>query len=88
MAVKAALSRGRAALRAAQVREDGRTFQQVELNRYAELFNAKDWDGLRALIGSDCKLDLVSKASRKGKEVGQYFGRYAKEDLECDHDDV
>ena len=52
-----------------------------DLNRYAGLFNARDWEGLRALIGDDCKLDLVSKSQRAGKQVGMYFGRYEREDV-------
>lgn len=82
MAVKAALVRGRARLREAQdedVPMEARV--RADLERYASLFNARDWDGLRALIGDDCRLDLVSKAERRGKEVGMYFGRYAKEDV-------
>jgi RNA polymerase sigma-70 factor (ECF subfamily) len=82
MAVKAALVRGRRALRqddddSAQVDAPSRAL----LDRYAHLFNAKDWDGVRALVGSDCRLDLVSKSQRRGKEVGMYFGRYEKEDV-------
>ena len=51
------------------------------LERYVALFNARDWDGLRSLVGEDCRLDLVSKASRRGKSVGEYFGRYARENI-------
>ncbi|MGC8073719.1 hypothetical protein ACP3W1_24475, partial [Salmonella enterica] len=54
---------------------------RADLERYASRFNAKDWDGVRALVGEDCRLDLVSKSRRRGKEVGMYFGRYAKEDI-------
>jgi RNA polymerase sigma-70 factor (ECF subfamily) len=34
---------------------------------------------VRALVGEDCRLDLVSKSQRRGKAVGMYFGRYEKE---------
>lgn len=83
MAVKAALVRGRAKLLAEEEPEPSalNPGTRAELNRYASLFNARDWDGLRALIGEDCKLDLVSKGRRRGKEVGAYFGRYEKEDV-------
>jgi RNA polymerase sigma factor (sigma-70 family) len=84
MAVKAALVRGRARLREAEDDADDAPLEaprRADLDRYASLFNARDWDGLRALIGDDCRLDLVSKAQRRGKEVGMYFGRYAKEDV-------
>ena len=82
MGVKAALVRGRAKLREAETSEPAtRTVKRDQLDRYASLFNARDWDGLRALIGEDCRLDLVSRSQRRGKEVGMYFGRYAKEDV-------
>jgi RNA polymerase sigma-70 factor (ECF subfamily) len=82
MAVKAALVRGRAKLRDAEVEDAlAERVQRADLDRYATLFNARDWDGVRALVADDCRLDLVSKAERRGREVGQYFGRYAKEDV-------
>lgn len=81
-AVKAALSRGRAKLRAT---EAGPTEldaeRRAELDRYATLFNTRDWEGVRALIGQDCRLDLVSKSQRRGKAVGLYFTNYEKEDV-------
>jgi RNA polymerase sigma factor (sigma-70 family) len=77
MAVKAALVRGRTRLREA---EDTATPAQLEaraeLDRYVTLFNAGDWDGVRALIGEDCRLDVVSRSHRRGKAVGLYFSRY------------
>ena len=82
MAVKAALVRGRAALRdtdAAPPPVEGAT--REELERYAALFNRRDWDGVRALVGEDCRLDLVSKSQRRGKAVRMYFDRYAKEQV-------
>ena len=79
-AVKAALVRGRAKLRDAEPREVVIDAQGRELlDAYVRLFNARDWDGVRALIGEDCRLDLVSKSQRRGKAVGMYFGRYATE---------
>lgn len=82
MAVKAALFRGRGKLGQSQREEApvaGAT--RAALDRYAHLFNARDWDGVRALVGDDCRLDLVSKSQRRGKEVGAYFARYEKESL-------
>jgi RNA polymerase sigma-70 factor (ECF subfamily) len=82
MAVKAALVRGRAALRADdEIEARADAARRADLERYASLFNARDWEGVRALVADDCRLDLVAKARRRGKEVGQYFGRYAKEDV-------
>lgn len=80
MAVKAALVRGRGKLREAAASDAlAEASARASLERYATLFNAKDWDGVRALVGEDCRLDLVSKSQRQGKAVGMYFGRYAKE---------
>jgi len=85
LAVKAALVRGRAALRTAQEHAGAGAAkpaidraEQRKLEQYVTLFNARNWDGLRTLIGEECKLDLVAKAARRGKEVQQYFGQYAK----------
>ena len=81
MAVKAALFRGRGALlemeRESDQREPARA-PRADLDRYASRFNARDWDGVRALVADDCRLDLVSKSQRRGKDVGEYFARYEK----------
>jgi RNA polymerase sigma-70 factor (ECF subfamily) len=80
-AVKAALVRGRRALSSLDPRPtaspsvDPRMQQRLE--QYAALFNAHDWDGLRALVGDECRLDLVAKATRKGRGIHDYFHRYA-----------
>jgi RNA polymerase sigma-70 factor (ECF subfamily) len=82
LAVKAALVRGRARLRDAEEEQPlSDASLREELDRYATLFNARDWDGVRALVGDDCRLDLVSRSQRRGKEVAMYFGRYEKEDV-------
>jgi RNA polymerase sigma-70 factor (ECF subfamily) len=83
MAVKAALVRGRGRLRIEEGPEEVARDVPLKaaLDRYASLFNARDWDGVRALVAEDCKLDLVSKSQRQGKAVGTYFGRYEKEDV-------
>jgi RNA polymerase sigma-70 factor (ECF subfamily) len=77
MAVKAALVRGRRQLQL-QAREQTEVARatSAELNRYTTLFNARDWEGVRALVSDDCRLDLVSKSQRRGKQVGFYFTRY------------
>lgn len=82
MAVKAALVRGRAKLMDSEASAEAPDAPTLAvLNRYSALFNARDWDGVRALVADDCKLDLVSKSQRRGKAVGMYFGRYEKEDV-------
>jgi RNA polymerase sigma factor (sigma-70 family) len=82
MAVKAALFRGRGKL-AQREREEAEVeaTTRAALDRYASLFNARDWEGVRALVSDDCRLDLVSRSQRRGKQVGAYFGRYEKEDV-------
>jgi RNA polymerase sigma-70 factor, ECF subfamily len=82
MAVKAALVRGRGKLVQQERHPDEiAATARVALDRYASLFNARDWDGVRALVSDDCRLDLVSKSQRRGKQVGEYFGRYEKENV-------
>lgn len=82
MAVKAALVRGRKTLvEETSERTDIDAKTRDDLDRYASRFNARDWDGVRALVADDCRLDLVSKSQRRGKEVGMYFARYEKEQV-------
>lgn len=81
-AVKAALHRGRALLRqlseAAPSRSPVRAFQPGLL-RYASLFNAHDWDGVRAMLADEVRLDVVSRRKAAGRrEVALYFTNYAK----------
>ena len=83
MAVKAALVRGRRTLlqgdeKAAPIAATTR----ADLDLYTSLFNARDWDGVRALVSDDCRLDVVSKSQRRGKQVGMYFERYEKENVQ------
>jgi RNA polymerase sigma-70 factor (ECF subfamily) len=76
--VKAALHRGRMRLRASKpaVREVPRAPSPL-IARYADLFNARDWDSVRALLAEDVRLDLVSRVQRAGKRnVGNYFSNY------------
>jgi RNA polymerase sigma-70 factor, ECF subfamily len=85
MAVKAALVRARAKLleteREPEERDRERVAARADLDRYASRFNARDWDGVRALVADDCRLDLVSKSQRRGKTVGTYFARYENQDV-------
>ena len=78
-AVKAALHRGRAALQ--RVTQDAGVrvahSPSPALVRYATLFNARDWDGVRALLADDVRLDLVSQRKAAGRrDVGMYFSNY------------
>ena len=79
-AVKAALHRGRARLREltkAQRPAAPPRATSPALARYAALFNARDWDGVRAMLVDDVKLDLVSRWKATGRrQVSTYFTNY------------
>jgi RNA polymerase sigma-70 factor (ECF subfamily) len=89
-AVKSALNRGRSSLRAQpsedvvpwRDRPETSPAERALLDRYVALFNARDWDGVEALLTEECRLDLVSKSLRRGKkQVTPYFGNYSREDV-------
>lgn len=46
------------------------------LQRYADLFNARDWDGLRSLLGEQARVDVVSR--RRDRPAITYYGTYAE----------
>jgi RNA polymerase sigma factor (sigma-70 family) len=80
-AVKAALHRGRARLAGTIVTAgEGRPGEpNPVLVRYAERFNARDWDAVRAMLVEDVQLDLVSREKRRGiGPVSGYFANYAR----------
>ena len=53
--------------------------ETILLAGYVERFNARDFDGLRAMLADDVRLDLVGRAQRRGAvEVGEYFHRYSQ----------
>ena len=83
-AVKAALHRGRSLLRQGPASTPDAAPARAatpELQRYAHLFNARDWDGVRALLADDVRLDLVSRRKAAGRrEVGVYFSNYERLD--------
>lgn len=84
-AVKAALHRGRTRLRElgrapAPPREPvlpPHLFQLAQ--QYAQRFNARDFDGLRALLSEEVRLQVAGRVDVKGRsEVSGYFGNYAR----------
>jgi RNA polymerase sigma-70 factor, ECF subfamily len=81
-AIKAALHRGRARLRALSAASDALPPLRAvspAVARYAALFTARDWDGVRALLAEDVRLDLVSRLQRSGRrDVSGYFTNYDK----------
>jgi RNA polymerase sigma-70 factor (ECF subfamily) len=79
-AVSAALHRGRARLRefakASEPDAPDRTVSPL-LARYTALFNDRNWDGVRALLADDVRLDLVAQWKRSGRrDVSDYFTNY------------
>jgi RNA polymerase sigma-70 factor (ECF subfamily) len=53
----------------------------VLLDQYAQRFNARDFDGVRALLSEEVRLDLVGRVKLHGKtDVSGYVGRYATSD--------
>jgi len=81
-AAKAALHRGRAALRehardvAAPVPFS--SAERERLRAYADRFNARDFDALRALLAEDVRLDLANRTRLTGPHVVLYFTHYGE----------
>ena len=83
-AVKGHLARGRARLReinATAIALPAASTASAAVLRYVALFNQRDWDGLRALLADDVKLNQLSYPLRSGKaDVGMFFTIYARSD--------
>jgi RNA polymerase sigma-70 factor (ECF subfamily) len=83
--IKGALHRGRATLRRHAAAGDSKPVavlpqeQAVLLGRYVALFNARDFDALRAMLAEDVRLELVGMTEKSGAaDVGGYFTNYAR----------
>ena len=83
--IKGALHRGRASLRhqvaSAGTRPQPALAQEQSalLDRYVSLFNARDFDALRAMLAEDVQLELVGRTEKSGAtDVGGYFGNYER----------
>ena len=80
--VKAALSRGRSKLASTPQRAPAPArWASAErtrlLHRYVELFNSRDWEGVRELIAADARIDVADRVS--GRLIDSpYFSRYAQ----------
>ncbi len=81
-AVKAALSRARANIarspraRLADSTQPIAGETLVTLHRYVDLFNAHDWDGLRALLAAESRLEVVSRVQHPRAVDAGYYDRY------------
>jgi RNA polymerase sigma-70 factor (ECF subfamily) len=85
-AAKSALQRGRVALRQlAQAGEDTRLPLMSDAARqkvatFVRLFQAGDFDAIRATLADDVKLELVNRLRLDGRQqIVPYFTRYAEE---------
>ena len=81
-AVKAHLARGRTRLReinAQGIQMTAARPPSAATARYVALFNARNWDGLRALLADDVRLHQSTYPLRTGSaDVGLFFTIYAK----------
>jgi RNA polymerase sigma-70 factor, ECF subfamily len=82
-AVKAALSRARANIARAPRARFAEPAQHVgsdmlmTLRQYADLFNTHNWDGLRALLAAESRLEVVSRVQHPRAVDAGYYDRYA-----------
>jgi RNA polymerase sigma factor (sigma-70 family) len=51
--------------------------ERATLRQYVDFFNARDWDGLRSLLGDEARLDIVSRLQHRARTAG-YYDRYAE----------
>ncbi len=78
-AVKAAIHRAREKLERVKSAELALSLSEQHrqvLARYVERFNARDWDGVRALLSTDARLEVVQFT--EGPFQGPYFQNYSK----------
>lgn len=82
-AVKASLHRGRERLQRFAAEQpsaplaDLSDAERQQLADYVDRFNARDFDALRALLADDVRLHVRGER-RFGREVGEYYTRYAE----------
>jgi RNA polymerase sigma-70 factor (ECF subfamily) len=84
-AVKAHLARGRARLKAINAQANAEANAKpaprppsAAVLRFVALFNGQDWDGLRAMLADDVRLNQATYPPRAGAaDVGRFFGFYA-----------
>lgn len=89
-AIKAALRRGRSALKELgdKVHRDQLPVLNSEMRQrlevYTDRFNARDFDAVRDLLAEDVQLELVNKTRMRGREAVRYFSNYERlQDWTC-----
>jgi RNA polymerase sigma-70 factor (ECF subfamily) len=80
-AVKAALSRARAKLAAAEEKPQGRAVpieprRRALIEQYLAAFNQRDWSSVRALLAEDARLEVVH--ATEGPFGDRYFTNYSR----------
>lgn len=85
--IKAALHRGRGRLRELSQRANRAAREPLDeqqrglLAHYIALFNARDFDAVRAMLADEVRLELINRLTRQGRvAVGDYFHRYEQAD--------
>ena len=81
--VKAGLHRGRDRLKVLAKEPQEMTppalspHEHLRLAGYVDLFNARDFDGLRDMLADEVRLEVVNRFRMSGRaEVSKYFGNY------------
>lgn len=84
-AVKSALQRGRLNLKELAKEPDDAPLPKLDpheqklLNAYAEHFNARNFDAVRAMLADELRFDLVNRVQSTGKGSAiSYFGNYGR----------
>jgi RNA polymerase sigma-70 factor (ECF subfamily) len=60
------------------IRETAVDHERSRLARYISLFNAREFDAIRRMLGEEVLLDVVNKGQARGaKAVGSYLDHYS-----------
>lgn len=82
LAIKGALQRGRERLRGFAAEDDNGPVPELDepdrqrLKTYVDLFNAHDFDAIKAMLAEDVRFEVVNRVRRDGKSALPYFANY------------
>ena len=83
LTIKGALQRGRERLRGLAKEDDTAPVPELDeldrkrLKTYVDLFNAHDFDAIKAMLAEDVQFEVVNRLRRTGKSAVPYFANYA-----------
>ena len=83
LTIKGALQRGRERLRGLAKEDDAAPVPELDeldrkrLKTYVDLFNAHDFDAIKAMLAEDVQFEVVNRLRRTGKSAVPYFANYA-----------